>query len=216
MKKIAQNVSSQINSLYDKAHLAVQLAHQYRPDLFENISTIANLASGAYGVYNTADNQKAIPENIKQKIRWIYQDNITDQQMAMIPKSDIVNYFNQYKEVFPDVNVSSLQNEISSDDVIRINVNRILNESESDYDAVIEIASTILHEALHEKEKEDTGATDETGPQQLEREFINAIASGSFGQGILSELKEINEHYDTGEVEVSANSWNTLYVKGDK
>ena len=223
-KTVIANVDeSEISSLYDKAHLAVRMVQEYDPTLLENISTIANLSGGAYGVYNNADNQKIIPEDIKEKLRYIYQGNITDQQMAMIPKAEIVAYFDKYKEVFPDVDVQALQDQIQQDDTIRVNVNRILQESSSDEEAIIEIASTIVHEATHEIEKEETGQTSEAGPEAAERDFINAVAAGTIGAGVLQQLRQINQQYQQDEIEdgnipvnvnLQAEKWVSVFKKG--
>ena len=48
----------QIDILYNKAHIAVELVRMYNPNLLNNISTIANLVSGAYGIYNSGENRK--------------------------------------------------------------------------------------------------------------------------------------------------------------
>ena len=43
-------------------------------------------------------------------------------------------------------------------------------------EAVIEIASTIVHEATHSIEFQSTGKTNEIGPQNAERKFIDWVS----------------------------------------
>ena len=104
----------EIESIYDKARVAVQIVKLYNPKLIENISTIANLASGAYGLHDADEKRR---------------------------------------------------------DTIHVNVRRILNQSRSDHDAIFQIASTIIHEATHEMEREAKGSGSEPGPQAEEQKF---------------------------------------------
>jgi len=129
--------SSQIQTIYGKANIAVELAKMYNPDLLSQVSVIANLASGAYGIYNTGE------------------DN--DQ----------------------------------TGDTIHVNVRRILNEKKTDVEAILEIASTIIHEATHDAEYAQTGRSDETGPKRTEENFMNWVKQN--WNTIIQKFPEINQ-----------------------
>ena len=150
---------TEIDRLYDKAHISVELVREYKPDLLNNISTIANLASGAYGLYNSGENKKVLPTNAK----FIFdKKNIDPNTIDLLPKSVI-------KQQFPEID----EKRIKESDTIHVNINRIVKESKTDWDAVLQIAATIIHESTHEMEREETGQTSEVGPQRAEREFMN-------------------------------------------
>ncbi|NIQ16988.1 MAG: hypothetical protein GTO02_22175, partial [Candidatus Dadabacteria bacterium] len=123
----------QIDQVYSKAHIAVEIVKMYNPRLLDNIAVIANLASGAYGVYNSAENQKFIPKGIEDNL--IYYGRIDKKRLDTIPKKTLAQYYPQ------------AANQIKESDTIHVNVRRIMQESESDFEAVIQIASTIIHEA---------------------------------------------------------------------
>ena len=144
---------SQIDSIYDKAKISVKLVQTYarenRIKLLNNISTIANLSSGAYGLYNSATNKKVISQNAMQKIRLKFGDDIfKNNKINNIPEVVIKKYI-------PDVQDSDVQ----QSDVIYVNVNSHLAKFGDTPQAILEIASTIVHEATHEKEREETGKT---------------------------------------------------------
>lgn len=145
---------------YDKAHIAVELVRMYHPDFLENISTIADLASGAYGLYNSGENTKILPTEYEQRL--IYWGKLNKKQISNIPTKTLKQYFPELDE-----------RRIRSGDTIHVNVRRILSQSRSDLEAVLQIASTIVHEATHRIERETKGQTFETGPQGEERKFIN-------------------------------------------
>ncbi len=149
----------QLDQLYSKAHIATEIVRMYNPKILDNIAVIANLASGAYGVYNSGENQKIIPPDIQNNL--IYYGRVNKRQLDNIPKQTLQQYY-------PNIPA----NAIRESDTIRVNVRRIMQEKGSDFDAIMEIAATIIHEATHEIERETTGATSEAGPLAAERKFL--------------------------------------------
>ena len=152
----------QIDQLYSKAHIATEIVKMYNPRILNNISVIANLASGAYGVYNSGENQKVVPKDVESNL--IYYGRIDRRSLNNIPKKTLMQYYPQLP-----------QDAIKTSDTIRVNVRRIMQEAGSDFEAIIEIASTIIHEATHEMERETTGTTSEVGPVAAEHTFINWV-----------------------------------------
>lgn len=151
----------QIDQLYSKAHIAVEIVKLYNPHLLENIAVISNLANGAYGVYNSGENQKIIPKNVESYL--IYYGKVNRRNLDLIPKRTITQYF------------PNIANQVKESDTIHVNVRRIMQESGSDFEAIIEIASTIIHEATHEIERETTGTTSEQGPVAAEHKFMSWV-----------------------------------------
>jgi len=147
----------QIDQLYSKAHIAVKIVDMYNPRILDNIAVIANLASGAYGVYNSGENKKVLPKDVETNL--VYYGRIDRRNLDNIPKKTLSQYYPQ------------AANQIKQADTVHVNVRRIMQEMGSDFDAVIEIASTIIHEATHELERETMGTTSEVGPVNAERHF---------------------------------------------
>lgn len=164
-------VFSQIDSLYDKAKYAIKLVQMYGKStnqrILNNISTIAPLNSGVYGLYNSGENRRVIGPAAANKIKFKFgQDALQNQNLQKLPQHVI-------KQYVPDVDES----QIAPSDVIHVNVRRIVAEMGDTPAAVVEIASTIIHEATHEIEFHAKGKTDETGPKLAEdkfRQWVNA------------------------------------------
>jgi len=154
--------SRQLDQLYSKAHIATEIVGMYNPRMLDNIAVIANLASGAYGVYNSGENQKILPKDVENNL--IYYGRINKRQLDNIPKRTLMQYYPQIP-----------QNAIRQSDTIHVNVRRIMQEKGSDFEAVMEIASTIVHEATHEMERETTGTTSEAGPMAAEQKFMQWV-----------------------------------------
>lgn len=158
---------SQINKIYDKAKIAVDIVRTYSKEtnkkLLNNISTIANLTSGAYGLYNSKFNKKVLSKNAEQKIRFKFGDEVfINNKLSNIPEVVLKKYI-------PDVR----DEEITPSDVIFVNVSRIVRESKDSWSAISQIASTIVHESIHEKEREEKGNTSETLPEMEEKLFMS-------------------------------------------
>lgn len=178
-------VVSQINNIYDKAKISIQLVKMYSKEtglkLLNNISTIANLSSGAYGLYNSANNKKVISQKAMQKIRFKFgEDIIKNNDVYKVPEVVIRKYI-------PDIQDS----EIQQSDVIYVNVRRIITELGDTPAAILEIASTIVHEAFHEKEREEKGFTTEVQPQLEEKKFINWFKINK--NRIIQKFPELNQ-----------------------
>jgi hypothetical protein len=167
----------QIDAVYDKAKYAVklvQLYDQYLPKekrLLPNISTIATLDSGVYGMYTSADDKKFIDGQAMNKLRLkfgndVVQSAIQNNTLSQLPTMVI-------KQYVPDIDTS----QIRSSDIIHVNVRRHLMTHGDSLNALLEIASTIVHEATHEWERQNKGKTDEVGPIQAEKVFMNWVKS---------------------------------------
>ena len=162
---------SQIDRIYDKAKVSVKLVQLYGREtnqkILHNISTVANFASGAYGLYNSKFNKKVINQNAINKIRFKFgEDIIKNNKINNVPEAVIRTYL-------PDIPDMDIQ----QSDVIYVNVSRIISELGDTGRAILEIASTIVHEATHEKEREEKGSTNETGPVMAEQKFLNWFKS---------------------------------------
>lgn len=169
---------TKIDSIYNRAKISVQIVQMYDqtrsadpkspPDkrkLLLNINTIAPLASGVYGMYMSSENKKVIGPEIVNKMRLIFpKDAMLAQKLQTLPISVIKKYM-------PDVDEKRIQ----PSDTIHVNVQRIIKEFGDSPKGIIEIASTIVHEATHELEREFYGKTDERGPEKAERDFLSWV-----------------------------------------
>lgn len=165
----------QIDQLYSKAHIAVEIVNMYNPRILDNIAVIANLTSGAYGVYNSGENQKVLPKDLEANL--VYYGRVNRKNLDNIPKKTLSQYYPQ------------AANQIREADTIHVNVRRIMQESGSDFDTVVEIASTIIHESVHEMEREQTGTTSEVGPVNAERAFKQWVTGNI--QSLMSRFPEL-------------------------
>jgi hypothetical protein len=163
-------VASQIDGLYDKAKYAVKLVQDYvktlegqERDLLKNISTVAPLNSGVYGLYNSSENKAVLGPGVANKIRFKFGADAMRQQtnLQKLPASVISQYL---PEVDP--------RQIVPSDVIHVNVGKIVRELGDSAAAVMEIASTIVHEATHEMDYRTTGKAGETSARNAETRFM--------------------------------------------
>lgn len=156
---------SKIDALYDKAKISVKLVQMFNEKLLYNINTIVPLQTGVYGLYNSAKNQKVIDQQEAEKIRLKFGKDVIDKhQIDMIPNIVL-------KQKMPEIDL----NKIHPSDTIEVNISRILRELGNTKRAVIEIASTIVHEATHENELQTKGSTSEIGPKAAEVQFLNWV-----------------------------------------
>lgn len=94
------------------------------------------------------------------------KDQLINQKLQNIPNSVIKKYI-------PNVD----ERLIRPSDTIHVNIVKTVKEYGDSKEAIIEIASTIVHEATHELELQTYGKTDETGPQKAEKQFIAWVQS---------------------------------------
>lgn len=181
------NVDSQIDNLYDKAKYAIKIVQLYiksmpsqEKDLLKGISTIAPLNSSVYGLYNSGENKAIIGQPMANQTRFKFGvDTLANQDdIQKLPISVIRRYF-------PDVP----DNQIKPSDIIHVNVQKIVSELGDSKEAIIQIASTIIHEATHEREYRLTGKTSEVGPQKAEQVFNSWVAKN--WNRILSSIPEL-------------------------
>lgn len=181
-------VEDRINQVYDKAKYAIGIVQQYVKsapgadrNLLKNISTVAPLNSGVYGLYNSAENKAVIGPSTANSMRFKFgsQDVQNQKNVQGLPVQVIRRYF---PEIPPE--------QIKPSDVIHVNVGRIVRELGDTAEAVLQIASTIVHEATHENEYRNTGKTSEVGPKRAEDHFMAWARSNM--EAILSRIPGLN------------------------
>ena len=156
----------QIDAAYDKAKYAVRLVRLYDKmtgqRLLTNISTIATLNQGVYGLYNSGENKRVIGPGAVNKLRMKFGDQvIASHSLDRVPMAVIKKYV-------PDID----ERQIQPSDIIHVNVQKHLSAHGDSMAAVLEIASTIVHECTHELEMQSTGRTSEAGPLAAEKAFM--------------------------------------------
>lgn len=157
-----------LDSAYDKAKYSVKLVQLYDSTLpagqklLLNISTIATLNQGVYGMYASSEDKKVIGPQVLAKLRMKFgEEMIQSQNMGRLPAAVM-------KQYIPDLDM----NQVKSSDIIHVNVQKHLQAHGDTLNAVLEIASTIVHECTHELERQTTGKTSEVGPVAAEHRFM--------------------------------------------
>lgn len=190
--------SKPIEALYAKAKNAVDLVRKYDQAEGEhawlkkrvgwqgpkndfgyllNISTIAPLAGTVYGLFNSRENQRILDKDVR-KYPVTFKSNrplTKDEKGEESYLKDLA--FNVIKKQYPDID----PNKIHDSAVIHVNVPHIVNTmktrgltgEELEKAIIREIASTIVHESTHQLERTWMGATDENGPKEAEKRFVN-------------------------------------------
>ena len=160
--------SSQIERLYDKAKISVELVQKYdqtlpqEEKLLLRINAILPLSSGVYGLYMSGDNKNVIGQDVLNRLKLIFpKDAMLSQKAEKLPASVI-------KQYLPDLD----ERKIIPSDSIHVNIQKTLQTVKNDPKlAVIEIGATIVHEATHDKEYRKTGRTSEAGPENAQKAF---------------------------------------------
>lgn len=160
---------SKVTAAYNKFDLAVKLVQLYDKmtgkDLLKDINTIVPLSGGpsAYGLYSSSQNKKVVGPNAKL----IFSKAKFDQHsIDTLPNAVI-------KQKFPNINLAELIPSVT----IQVNVSRFLRELGDKTWTIVQMASTIVHEATHEKEfqqlKDPNAKLGEAGPEKAEKEFVD-------------------------------------------
>jgi PBP1b-binding outer membrane lipoprotein LpoB len=179
-----------IERIYNKAKISVSLVKMFsvqtgRPQLLHNVASIINLASGAYGLFNTGDMQTdidtAVSPDKQQQLIFMHKGNLQKKDLEKTAQDVLKGYF-------PDMD----ERKLKPKDVVQININRILSDPRinDDVTAIETIASTIVHEAQHDLEYRQKKQTSEMGPETLEREFKAWVKDSQVQQYIHSELQK--------------------------
>jgi hypothetical protein len=151
----------QVMSLYGRVKESVEMVKMYdqtlpvNQQLLRDVSTIANLSGGsAFGMFVNSDNTNVIGQDVMQKIKLIYpNDPMIGTKIKKLSRKKIL-------DTLPDdVRKQIDPRKIQPSDIIKIDVKKHLAKYGDSDAAVIEIASTIVHEATHVKEYVETGET---------------------------------------------------------
>lgn len=178
-------MDSKIDYLYGKAKYAVKIAQMYvekapgaNKDILKDVTTIAPLNQAVFGLYNSSENDAIIGPQLAEKIKFKFgsQDINSINSLKKLPLSVVRQYI-------PDLD----PRQFVPTSVIHVNVGNIVGRFGDTKEAVIEIASTIVHEATHSFE------------------YRNAKAVG----GRVPKLTEINPE----KAEAACREWATLNWK---
>ena len=176
---------TQIDAVYNKAKYAVKLVQMYDQTLpkdqrlLPNISMIANLSlrPDVLGLFNSKENKKVLSAMAAQKIKMKFDpQTLKNTPIDKIPEVIIKKYI---PELGP--------NDIQQSDVIHVDVKNILRRYGDTPEAIIQIASTIVHECTHEIERELTGSTKDGPGTAVE------IAETKFRKWVETNKKSISQ-----------------------
>lgn len=172
----------QVIGLYKRVEDSIRLVKMYdqtlpmNQQLLRDISTIADLHSGsAFGMFINSDNTNVIGPDVMQKIKLIYpNDPMIGKKIQKLSRKQIIDHLpdDVKKEIDPK--------KIQPSDIIKIDVKKHLNKYGDSAAAIIEIASTIVHEATHVLEYVEKGETFDgpgTAVEKAEASFKNWVKS---------------------------------------
>jgi hypothetical protein len=164
-----EKVDSKLNQVYNKAQYAVKLVQLYdqqtNQKLLTNITTIAPLTgnSSLYGLYNSAENKKVIGPQAANQIKFKFGQSVLNKNSINKLPNVVI------KKHIPDID----EKQLVPSDVIHVNVRDILKRFGDSFSAIIEIASTIVHEATHaiEFQTKEKVMNPEKSPTDAEKSF---------------------------------------------
>jgi len=149
-----EKVIDKISSLYDKAKFAIDLVRMYdnslppQQKLLLDISTVAPLTKNVFGLFNSTENINVIGPDVEQKLILRFGKDVWNKYKTNLERLPLHLLKKKLKE-FPEIDL----NKIRSSSVIHVNTNRNKEvwrgKPNADTLAIIEIASTIVHEATH-------------------------------------------------------------------
>jgi len=120
-------------------------------------------------MFISQENQNIIPQDIIAKLKIIFPNdpNYLD-RYKKLPREKIFELIGQY---ISDAD----KKRILESTVIHVNIQKHIQAYGDSPAAIIETASTILHEAKHVQEFNDLGKTSEVGPIVTEKTFKNWV-----------------------------------------
>lgn len=153
--------ASQVLSKYGKMKDSIEMVRLYdqklpqEQKLLADISTIADLHSGkAFGMFINTENSNVIGQDVLDQIRKVYpNDPLIDKKVQKLSRKQILDHLPE------DVRKTIDPKKIIPSTIIRVDVVDHLKKYGDSPAAVIELASTIVHEATHVIEYRDKGET---------------------------------------------------------
>lgn len=149
-----EKVIDKISNNYDKAKLAIDLVRKYddtlppQSKLLLDISTVAPLSKNVYGLYNSTENTNILGPEVEQKMALRFGKQVWDKYKQKLEHLPLAVLKKELK-IYPEIDL----NKIKTSSVINVNINRNrqawTGKPNADALAVLEIASTIVHEATH-------------------------------------------------------------------
>lgn len=180
---------SELSSLFPKMPEVISLVNEFNADLLNNISFIFNsVDSGSYGVYvpalDRAVKEKALKKMLEQRGYEVLETNgvptayPTDRELDQNQiKNEIESLYGQLEQQGGNIFGVNISKDI---DAAKRSAENIGKPEIWDVLAVIHIAGTIVHEAVHAK-----GHMDEATPEQVESNFMNWAINKFQSEGII-------------------------------
>ena len=153
--------ATEVVAKYNRMKDSIELVRMYdqkldqEHKLLNDISTIADLHSGkAFGMFINTENSNVIGKDVMDQIRKVYpNDPLIDKKVQKLSRKQILNHLPE------DVKRTIDPKKIIPSSIIRIDVAAHLKKYGDSAAAIIELASTIVHEATHVIEYRDKGET---------------------------------------------------------
>ena len=168
-----EEVEDKISGLYNKSKCSIELAQAYDKakglQLLFNVGVVAPLSGRpkTYGLFLSSENKHILSQKAQQQI----QLKFGEKDLNKVKNFDSIP-FAVLKKYVPDLTDKDLMDQYT----IHIDVNQIVRDHGDTPDALIEIARSIVHEALHAKETRYKGQTADAprSPEVLQEEDLVA------------------------------------------
>ena len=189
-------------SHYNLFDLAANLVMKHMGDLFKRVSVIEDISgkkSGILGQFDPKRTYHKLPTNISE---YLMNANIPSEmkdQLSLLPANSLF-------KVLKNMGYTNAPSDILTGATIEVDINKTLatyanikDPLEFNYLVVKELADTLVHEATHVKEKEETGNTNEVGPELAGSEMkkkIDSLEANNLKQMIKNRLgiKDFNPY----------------------
>jgi hypothetical protein len=173
-----EEVQDKISSIYNKGKCAIELAQQYDKSknlrLLFNIGVVAPLSGKphTYGLFLSSENKHILSKKAEKEIQLKF--NVGD--LKTVKNFDTIP-FAVLKKYVPDLSEQDLMDQYT----VHVDVNQIVKDHGDTPKAVIEIARSIIHEALHAQETRYKGTTADAprSPEVIQEEDFQKWADSN-------------------------------------
>jgi hypothetical protein len=153
----SERVEDKISPFFNKSKLSIDLVRQYDAllpqgeKLLWDISVVAPLTKGVFGMFTSGENINILGPDVDRKLQLKFGKNTYKKYKTQLERLPYYLLNKQIKN-FPEIRID----EIKPSSVIHVNVGKNIAQHAgkpgSEALTVLEIASTIVHEATHAKD----------------------------------------------------------------
>lgn len=180
----SEAVEDKISPYYNRSKSAIDLVRAYDATLPQgekllwDISTIAPLTKGVFGMFTSGENSNVLGPDVERKLMLRFGKNTYKNYKSRLEQ---LPYHLLQKELknYPDIQIQ----EIKPSSIIHVNTSRNVSQHagkpNKDALTILEIASTIVHEATHAKDVKQGRQPTESSAIGAENKFREWVKSNA-------------------------------------